>query len=79
MCWGTTPELAIWMSPVIAGLLLSGFINWITARPAGFIMGWLLTTREDRNPAPTLARADSFALSWGRFIDSGSLAASKAA
>jgi membrane glycosyltransferase len=64
LCWSTTPELAIWMAPVILGLLLSPLVNWWTARPAGFIMGWLLSTAEDRNPAPTLTRADSLAGVW---------------
>ena len=64
LCWSTTPELAIWMSPVILGLLLSGLVNWYTARPAGFIMSWLLSTKEDRAPAPTLARASALAAAW---------------
>ena len=64
LCWNTTPELAIWMAPVILGLLLSGFINWYTARPASFLMRFLLSTPQDRAPAPTLARADHLAAAW---------------
>ena len=74
LCWNTTPELAIWMAPVIAGLLLSPLINWITARPAGPVMGWLLATREDREPAPTLTRATTLATAWTRRIDGGQVA-----
>ena len=65
LCWSTTPELAIWMSPVILGLILSGLVNWYTARPAGSVWSWLLSTKEDRAPAPTLARADALAAAWG--------------
>ncbi len=65
LCWGTTPELAIWMSPVILGLMLSPFVNWWTSRPANIVMRWLLSTYEDRNPAPTLLRADRLAKVWG--------------
>lgn len=64
LCYWTTPALAIWMAPVIAGLLLSAFINWLTARPAGFVMRWLLSTPQDRAPAPILARADDLAIRW---------------
>jgi membrane glycosyltransferase len=64
LCYWTTPALAIWMAPVILGLLLSAFINWTTARPAGFIMRWLLSTPQDRAPAPILARADALAETW---------------
>ena len=65
LCWSTTPELAIWMSPVILGLILSGLVNWYTARQAGSVWSWLLSTKEDRAPAPTLARAGALAAAWG--------------
>ncbi len=68
LCWNTTPELAIWMAPVILGLLLSGFINWYTARPAGFVMRFLLSTPQDRAPAPTLLRTERLAADWSRRI-----------
>lgn len=74
LCWSTTPALAIWMAPVILGLLLSAVTNWVTARPAGAVLGWLLSTKEDRAPAPTLARVDALARSWGKRISSGALA-----
>ena len=64
LCYWTTPALAIWMAPVILGLILSAFINWITARPAGVIMRWLLSTPQDRAPAPILGRADTLAATW---------------
>ena len=64
LCYMTTPELAIWMAPVIAGLMLSAIINWVTARPAGFVMRWMLSTPQDRAPAPILARADDLAGIW---------------
>ena len=64
LCWQTTPALAIWMAPVILGLLLSAATNWITARPAGGFTRWLLATKEDRYPAPTLARVDALEHEW---------------
>jgi hypothetical protein len=39
-------------------------INWVTARPAGFVMRWMLSTPQDRAPAPILARADDLAGIW---------------
>jgi membrane glycosyltransferase len=66
LCWSTTPELAIWMAPVILGLMLSPFMNWYTARPASAVMGWLLSTPPDRAPAAVLARADINAQAWAR-------------
>ncbi len=70
LCYWTTPALAIWMAPVILGLILSAFINWITARPAGFIMRWLLSTPQDRAPAPILGRADTLAATWATRVAS---------
>ena len=66
LCWSTTPALAIWMAPVILGLLLSAATNWITARPAGSLMRWLLSTKEDHNPAPTLARVVALEHDWAQ-------------
>ena len=74
LCWSTTPELAIWMSPVILGLLLSGFVNWYTARPASALMRFLLSTPQDRTPAPTLVRADRLAASWAQRINAPAVA-----
>ena len=76
LCYETTPELAVWMAPVIVGLILSGFINWLTARPAGVVMGWILSTPQDRNPAPTLKRADDLTRVWGQWCRSGPTATS---
>jgi membrane glycosyltransferase len=64
LCWNTTPELAIWMAPVILGLMLSAVMNWYTSRRANPFMGWLLSTPTDRFPAPILARADTKAEAW---------------
>jgi membrane glycosyltransferase len=71
LCWYTTPELAIWMSPVIAGLVLSPFLNWHTSRPAGFILNWLLATREDRHPAPTVVLTERLSQQWAARVASG--------
>ncbi|MBX9925608.1 MAG: glucans biosynthesis glucosyltransferase MdoH, partial [Hyphomicrobiaceae bacterium] len=64
LCWYTTPELAIWMSPVIAGLVLSPLINWHTSRRAGPVLRWLLATREDRVQAPTVKRTEQLTERW---------------
>ena len=68
LCYSTTPELAIWMAPVIAGLLLSGFINWYTARQAGPVMRYLMSTHDDRRLAPILVRANSLAVTWAKRV-----------
>jgi membrane glycosyltransferase len=64
LCWWTTPELAIWMSPVIAGLVLSPLINWQTSRPANAVLRWLLATREERSPPPTVVATERLAQLW---------------
>lgn len=71
--WNTTPGLAVWMAPVILGLLLSAFTNWFTARPAGFVLRWLLATREDRHPAPTLAQVSEREDVWSERVRTGAL------
>ena len=71
--WSTTPGLAVWMAPVILGLLLSAFTNWFTARPAGFFMRWLLSTREDRRPPATLATVNEREETWSERVKSGTL------
>jgi membrane glycosyltransferase len=62
--WQTTPALAVWMAPVLAGLILSAWINWLTARPAGPVMRFLLSTKEDREVPATLVRASRQARIW---------------
>lgn len=64
LCWWTTPELAIWMSPVIAGLIFSPLINWHTSRRAGWLLSWLLATREDREPPQTVTRTEQLSKLW---------------
>jgi membrane glycosyltransferase len=64
LCYSTTPALAVWMAPVITGLLLSGFINWYTARAAGPVMRFLMSTQDDRVLAPILIRANTLAGIW---------------
>lgn len=73
LCWYTTPELAIWMSPVIAGLVLSPLINWHTSRRAGPVLSWLLATREDRTPAPTVVDVEQRAARWAQTINSAAI------
>lgn len=64
ICWETSPGLLVWMSPVILGLVLSGFVHWLTAQPAGPVFSALLSTDEERAPAPILQRSNRHADIW---------------
>ncbi len=64
ICWETSPGLLVWMSPVILGLVLSGFVHWLTAQPAGPVFSALLSTDEERQPAPILQRAERHTDVW---------------
>jgi membrane glycosyltransferase len=66
ICWMVSPGLLFWMSPVIAGLLLSGPVHWLTARPAGPALEVLLSTPEDRERAPILLHAERETSVWAR-------------
>ncbi len=56
VCWWASPGLLLWMSPVVLGLILSGPVHWLTARPAGEVLSNLLSTNEERNPASIIER-----------------------
>ena len=43
-------HVALWMSPILLGLILSPVLNWWTAKPAGRLLGGLLATDEDGMP-----------------------------
>lgn len=64
ICWETSPGLLVWMSPVILGLVLSGFVHWLTAQPAGPVFSALLSTDEERQPAAILQRAEHHTDIW---------------
>lgn len=66
VCWNVSPGLLFWMTPVIAGLILSGPVHWLTARPAGPALDVLLATPEDRERAPILIHADRETGIWAR-------------
>ncbi len=66
ICWLVSPGLLVWMMPVIAGLLLAGPVNWITARPASPWLATLLATAEDRDPPAILERAAEMTEHWGK-------------
>lgn len=68
ICWETSPGLLVWMSPVILGLVLSGFVHWLTAQPAGPVFSALLSTDEERQPAPILQRAARHSDIWTKRI-----------
>ena len=47
IAWKVSPGLLVWMSPVVAGLLLAGPVSWLTSRHAGAFSRWALATREE--------------------------------
>ncbi len=63
-CWEASPQVVAWMSPVIAGLLLSAPLSWLTSRPAGFISRALLATREARSPPAIIESANRASGEW---------------
>lgn len=52
-------HLALWMSPIILGLILAGPLTWITSRPASPLLAQLLATDDSEQPPPVLASAKS--------------------
>jgi membrane glycosyltransferase len=64
VCWQASPGLLFWMSPVIAGLLLSGPMHWLTAQDAGPALSVLLATDEERNPPSILREARRESEAW---------------
>ncbi len=66
LCYIVSYSLIAWTAPILLGLLLSAFLSWVTARPAGAIVSWLLSTVEDRNPPAILRRVDALACEWER-------------
>lgn len=77
ICYIVSYSLMAWTAPILLGLLLSVLLSWATARPAGTIMSWLLSTTEDRNPPAILRRVDALSVEWERRL-SGAGAASRA-
>jgi membrane glycosyltransferase len=63
-CWEASPQVLAWMSPVIAGLLLSAPLSWLTARPAGFIARALLSTPDCRCPPAIIESAQRARGEW---------------
>ncbi|MEQ1615972.1 MAG: glucans biosynthesis glucosyltransferase MdoH [Hyphomicrobiaceae bacterium] len=66
ICYIVSYALMAWTAPILLGLLLSVLLSWATARPAGPILSWLLSTVEDRNPPAILRRVDALSLEWER-------------
>ncbi|MEQ1713677.1 MAG: glucans biosynthesis glucosyltransferase MdoH, partial [Hyphomicrobium sp.] len=64
ICYQAYPELLVWMAPVLAGLILSGPLSWLLARPAGPVSSVIFSTPEDRDPPPILVRANARADGW---------------
>jgi membrane glycosyltransferase len=64
ICWEASPGLLVWMAPVILGLVLAGVLNWYTAQPASPALAAILSTQEDRVPAPILIRAQRHTALW---------------
>ncbi len=63
-CWEASPQVVAWMSPVIAGLLLSAPLSWLTSRPAGLLSRVLLSTREVRSPPAIIESVNRASGEW---------------
>lgn len=68
ICWWVSPGLLLWMTPVVAGLVLAGPLNWLTGQRAGPVLTVLLGTWEDRDPPSILVRAHDLAGEWARLF-----------
>ncbi len=68
LCWRASFGLLLWSAPVVLGLLLSIPLSWLTARPAGRVLSFLLATPEDRAPPAILARARRQTQAWAERI-----------
>ena len=66
ICYAVSYSLMAWTAPILLGLLLSAALSWVTSRPAGPILSWLLATSEDRDPPPILRRVDELTMQWER-------------
>ncbi len=70
LAWEASPGLLIWMSPVVLGLVLSGAVNWLTAKPAGPALSVLLSTPEERSPPSILLRVRRHRAAWAERLAS---------
>ncbi len=52
-----SPHVALWMSPILIGLILSPLLTWWTSRPSGLLLTALLATDEDRTPPAVVEAA----------------------
>ena len=66
ICYVVSYSLMAWTAPILLGLLLSAALSWVTARPAGPILSWLLSTMEDRDPPAILRRVGELTVKWER-------------
>lgn len=73
IAWKVSPGLLGWMAPVVAGLLLSGPVSWLTSRPADPVSRWLLATREEIAPPEIVTTAGEAAERWRQMAETGGL------
>jgi len=64
IAWKVSPGLLVWMSPVVAGLLLAGPVSWVTSHPAGAFSRWALATREELQPPRIVEEASLATNGW---------------
>ncbi len=64
ICYIVSYSLMAWTAPILLGLLLSAALSWMTARPAGPVLSWLLSTVEDRATPAILRRVDELTTQW---------------
>lgn len=64
IAWKVSPGLLVWMSPVVAGLLLAGPVSWLTSRDASAFSRWALATREEIDPPAIVEQAVKAGEAW---------------
>ncbi len=64
LCLEASPQLVLWMSPVLIGLILSAPLGWYMARQGGLFHCAVLSIPEQRFPPQILNHAHSFGKRW---------------
>ncbi|HXF55179.1 MAG TPA: glucans biosynthesis glucosyltransferase MdoH, partial [Hyphomicrobiaceae bacterium] len=67
-CFRISWHVMLWMSPVIAGLVLSLPLSWWTALMPGPLLDRLLSTPEDRDRPPILRAREQRAREWRQLL-----------
>ena len=69
VCWYIAPAVVAWMSPIIAGLVFSGPLSWLTSQRSAGPVEQCLMTVEERAPPPLLESFAARTVEWHGIAD----------